>query len=118
VVAPASGEGIYYAMVGGRVAAEAVDAFLATGQVKALATARKRFMKANGTVFLVLGIMQHFWYRSDKRREGFVKMCADPDVQKLTWQAYMNKELVRADPAAHAKIFFKDMGHLLGLSPT
>jgi geranylgeranyl reductase len=30
----------------------------------------------------------------------------------------MNKELVRADPAAHAKIFFKDMGHLLGLSPT
>jgi geranylgeranyl reductase len=118
VVAPASGEGIYYAMVGGRVAAEAVDAFLATGQVKALATARKRFMKANGTVFMVLGIMQHFWYRSDKRREGFVKMCADPDVQKLTWQAYMNKELVRADPAAHAKIFFKDMGHLLGLSPT
>ena len=94
------------------------DAFLNTGQVKALATARKRFMKANGTVFLMLGIMQHFWYRSDKRREGFVKMCADPDVQKLTWQAYMNKELVRADPAAHAKIFFKDMGHLLGLSPT
>jgi geranylgeranyl reductase len=118
VVAPASGEGIYYAMVGGRVAAEAVDAFLATGQAKALATARKRFMKSHGTVFMVLGIMQHFWYRSDKRREGFVKMCADPDVQKLTWQAYMNKELVRADPAAHVKIFFKDMGHLLGLAPT
>ena len=24
---------------------------------------------ALGTVFFVLGIMQHFWYRSDKRRE-------------------------------------------------
>jgi geranylgeranyl reductase len=67
-------------------------------------------------VFWVLGMMQHFWYRTDKRREGFVKMCADPDVQRLTWQAYMNKELVRADPAAHLRIFIKDMGHLLGLS--
>jgi geranylgeranyl reductase len=45
-------------------------------------------------------------------------MCADPDVQKLTWQAYMNKELVRADPRAHARIFFKDMGHLLGFAPS
>jgi geranylgeranyl reductase len=28
----------------------------------------------------------------------------------------MNKELVKADPAAHMRIFVKDMGHLLGLS--
>ena len=118
VVAPASGEGIYYAMVGGRVAADAVEAALVTGDARVLASARKAFMKSHGQVFWVLGIMQHFWYRSDKRRERFVKMCADPDVQRLTWQAYMNKELVRADPAAHAKIFFKDLGHLIGLSPT
>jgi geranylgeranyl reductase len=118
VVAPASGEGIYYAMVAGRHAAEAVGEFLATGDARALGLARKRFMKRHSQTFWVLGIMQHFWYRSDKRREGFVKMCADPDVQRLTWQAYMNKELVKADPAAHARIFFKDMGHLLGLSPT
>ncbi len=118
VVAPASGEGIYSAMVGGRVAAEAVEAALVTGDARSLALARKTFMKTHGQVFWVLGIMQHFWYRSDKRRERFVKMCADPDVQRLTWQAYMNKELVRADPGAHAKIFFKDLGHLIGLSPT
>jgi geranylgeranyl reductase len=116
VVAPASGEGIYYAMVGGRYAAEAVEAVLATGKVRALAGARKRFMRAHGRVFLILGIMQHFWYRSDKRREGFVKICADPDVQKLTWQAYMNKELVRGDPLRHLRIFLKDMSHLLNLS--
>ena len=30
----------------------------------------------------------------------------------------MNKELVRADPMAHLRIFFKDMGHLIGLAPT
>jgi geranylgeranyl diphosphate/geranylgeranyl-bacteriochlorophyllide a reductase len=118
VVAPASGEGIYYAMACGREAAIAVKELLETGKASALAGARKRYMKAHGKVFWVLGIMQHFWYRNDKRRERFVTMCADPDVQYLTWQAYMNKELVRAKPAAHARIFFKDMGHLLGLSPS
>jgi geranylgeranyl reductase len=115
-VAPASGEGIYYAMVAGRFAGEAVDERLRTGKAKALRQARARFMKAHRNTFWVLGIMQHFWYRNDGRRERFVKMCADPDVQRLTWQAYMHKELVKADPAAHARIFFKDMGHLLGLS--
>jgi geranylgeranyl reductase len=118
VVAPASGEGIFYAMCGGRVAADAVEELLVTGKVKALATARARFMKKHGMVFWILGIMQYFWYSSDKRRERFVKMCADPDVQKLTWEAYMNKELVRADPMAHVRIFFNDMGHLLGMAKT
>ena len=116
VVAPASGEGIYYAMECGRMAAGAVDAFLTSGKPAALKAARKDFMRAHGRVFWILGMMQYFWYSSDKRRERFVKMCADPDVQQLTWDAYMNKRLVRAKPAAHVKIFFKDMGHLLGLS--
>ena len=71
-------------------------------------------MKAHGRVFWVLGIMQRFWYRNDKRRERFVSICRDPDVQRLTWEAYMNKELVRAEPMAHVRIFFKDLAHLLG----
>jgi geranylgeranyl diphosphate/geranylgeranyl-bacteriochlorophyllide a reductase len=115
VVAPASGEGIYYAMLGGRLAADAVHECLATGNVKALATARKRFMKSHGRVFWILGIMQRFWYANDNRRERFVSMCRDKDVQELTWQAYMHKKLVRAKPLAHIRIFFKDLAHLTGL---
>ncbi len=118
IVAPASGEGIYYAMEGGRRVAEAVERRLATDDVRALAGARKAFMKDHGRVFWVLGIMQHFWYRNDKRRERFVKICEDPDVQKLTWDAYMNKRLVRSKPAAHARIFFKDLAHLFGMART
>lgn len=114
VVAPASGEGIYYAMLCGRFAAETAQAFLATNDVKVLSKCRKRFLKAHGRVFFILGILQKFWYSSDKRRESFVAMCQDPDVQRLTWQAYMNKELVRSDPLAHIKIFFKDLAHLMG----
>jgi geranylgeranyl reductase len=116
VVAPASGEGIYYALYGGRVAAEAAHRFLETGDARVLATARKKFMKAHGKVFWVLGILQRFWYSSDKRRESFVKICMDKDVQQLTFESYMNKELARKKPMAHVRIFFKDMAHLLGLA--
>ena len=116
VVAPSSGEGIYYAMECGRIAAGTIDTYLTSGNPAALKSARKQFMRAHGRVFWILGMLQYFWYSSDKRRERFVKMCADPDVQALTWEAYMNKRLVRKKPAAHARIFFKDMGHLLGLS--
>jgi geranylgeranyl diphosphate/geranylgeranyl-bacteriochlorophyllide a reductase len=115
VVAPASGEGIYYAMTGGRLAAEAVAAFLATGDARELAGARRRFMRAHGRVFWILGLMQRFWYANDRRRERFVSICRDRDVQQLTWQAYMHKKLVRARPLAHVRIFCKDLAHLAGL---
>ncbi len=115
VVAPASGEGIYYAMTGGRLAADAAEQFLLTNNSRALALARKRFMRTHGRVFWILGIMQRFWYKNDRRRERFVTMCDDRDVQRLTWDSYMNKKLIKADPVAHVKIFFKDLAHLLGL---
>jgi geranylgeranyl diphosphate/geranylgeranyl-bacteriochlorophyllide a reductase len=103
-------------MTSGRLAAAAVDEALSTGDPKALRAARKNFMKRHGRVFAILGMMQYFWYDSDKRRERFVRICDDPDVQLLTWQAYMNKELAYVRPLAHARIFFKDLGHLFGLA--
>lgn len=115
VVAPASGEGIYYAMLGGRLAAQAVTEFLRTGDARALADARRAFMRLHGRIFWVLGLMQHFWYGTDRRRERFVSICRDKDVQTLTFDAYMNKRLARAKPLAHVRIFFKDLAHLLGL---
>ena len=93
-------------------------AVLATGDARELASARKRFMAAHGRVFQVLGIMQYWWYSSDKRREGFVKMCRDPDVQRLTWDAYLHKRLTRGNPIAHVRVFFKDLLTLLGLAPS
>jgi geranylgeranyl diphosphate/geranylgeranyl-bacteriochlorophyllide a reductase len=115
VVAPASGEGIYYAMYSARLAAEAVHELLATGRSSALRSARRRFMKAHGRVFWILRVMQYFWYSSDRRRERFVSICRDPDVQRLTWQSYMHKRLERKSPMAHLRIFFKDLAHLFGI---
>ncbi|MCV6593476.1 MAG: geranylgeranyl diphosphate reductase [Silicimonas sp.] len=117
VVAPSSGEGIFYAMVAGRVAAEAVEAALVSGRRDDLARARRAFMKDHKTVFRVLRAMQDAYYKSDARRERFVSLCHDVDVQRLTFEAYMNKELVRARPLAHLKIGVKNLAHLTGLVP-
>ena len=116
VVAPASGEGIYYAMFGGRVAAHAVNQAIIHNNPALLKQARKQFMRLHGKVFWVLGILQYFWYQNDKRRERFVKICEDKDVQQLTFESYMNKELVRKKTIAHVRIFFKDLEHLFGMA--
>ena len=115
VVAPSSGEGIYYAMLGGRVAATAASAYLKTGRAKDLQLARKLFMREHKSVFKVLGAMQNAYYRSDERRERFVSLCHDVDVQRLTFEAYMNKRLIKARPMAHLKIGIKNLAHLTRL---
>ena len=115
VVAPSSGEGIYYAMMGGRCAAEAAAACLASGRAKDLGRARRAFMREHKGVFRALRMMQDAYYRSDDRRERFVSLCHDVDVQRLTFEAYMNKKLVHARPLAHLKIGAKNLMHLTGL---
>jgi geranylgeranyl diphosphate/geranylgeranyl-bacteriochlorophyllide a reductase len=115
VVAPSSGEGIYYAMAGGRAAATAAQAFLRSGKAADLKQARKLFLREHGTVFKVLRSMQNAYYRNDDRRERFVSLCHDIDVQRLTFEAYMNKRLVAARPLAHIKIGVKNLMHLLGV---
>ncbi|MDW4499390.1 geranylgeranyl diphosphate reductase [Sulfitobacter sp. D35] len=115
VVAPSSGEGIYYAMVGGRVAATAAAACLATGKARQLRLARQLFMRDNKTVFRILGSMQNAYYRSDDRRERFVSLCHDVDVQRLTFESYMHKKIVWAGLTSHMRIGLKNLAHLSGL---
>ena len=84
-----------------------------------LVLAGKLFMKEHGTVFKVLRPMRDACYKSDERRERFVSLCQDIDVQRLTFEACMNKRLVKTRPLAHLKIGVKNVAHLMGLvSPT
>ncbi len=116
VVAPASGEGIYYAMHSGRLVAQAVAVFLETADPRVLKAPRRAFMHAHGRVFRVLSLLQWFWYHSDKRREQFVALCRDRDIQHLTWEAYMHKRMPKRQRSAQFRVFVKDLGHLLGLA--
>ncbi len=115
VVAPASGEGIYYAMAGGRLAAEGVDEAFDSGDPAPLARVRKRFMKAHGGVFRALGFLQGYWYASDERRERFVAICQDVDLQNMIWQSYMNKKMMRASPRVYLRIIKMNIAHMLRL---
>lgn len=117
VVAPSSGEGIYYAMTSGRMVARAVDEAIARDTGQALALARKRFLRQHGSIFWWLGVMQRWWYADDARREHFVAICRDRDVQELTFESYKRKRLVRArTPWTHTRIFLKNLGHLTGVA--
>jgi geranylgeranyl diphosphate/geranylgeranyl-bacteriochlorophyllide a reductase len=109
LVAPATGEGIYYAMASARLAAECVHEMLVTGDARALAMMRTRFMKSHGRIFWVLGIMQRLWYSSDERRERFVSLCRNPSIQRFSLEAYLNKELTSPRKNAHERFFFRNL---------
>ncbi len=53
------------------------------------------------------------FYRSDATREAFVEMCSDKDVQRLTFDSYLYKTVVPANPLVQLKITLKTIGSLL-----
>ena len=117
VVAPSSGEGIYYAMACGRAAAVAADRFIASAQPRDLKLARQIFMKDHSSVFRLLRDLQGTYYRSDERRERFVSLCHDAELQRVSWQSYMNKTRVRAGSLTRLRMGWKSFAHLARLVP-
>lgn len=116
-VTKSSGEGIYFAAKSGRMCAETIVATSHRGQrVPTEADLKeylKRWDKKYGITYLVLDILQRVFYRSDATREAFVEMCEDIDVQKLTFDSYLYKTVVPANPLTQLKITAKTLGSLL-----
>ncbi|MEN9218925.1 MAG: hypothetical protein Q6J33_07965, partial [Gloeomargarita sp. DG_2_bins_126] len=56
---------------------------------------------------------QRVFYRSNAAREAFVEMCSDRDVQRLTFDSYLYKTVVPANPLVQLKITAKTIGSLL-----
>ena len=73
----------------------------------------KRWDKQYGLTYKVLDILQNVFYATNATREAFVEMCADKDVQKLTFDSYLYKTVVPANPLTQLKITFKTIGSLL-----
>jgi geranylgeranyl reductase len=117
VVAPASGEGIYYAMARRTLAADAAGQPSWPAARRAdLAGAQALHAPSTARVFWVLGIMQRFWYSSDKRRERFVASAATATCSSSPSTRTCTSAWCASKPMAHVRIFFKDMAHLLGLA--
>jgi geranylgeranyl reductase len=98
------------------LAAKAIKKCVTEKTAQYLSDPRKDFLKKHGKVFFVLGLLQNFWYRTDHLRERFVKICEDKDVQYLTFESYMRKEIVKRKKREKLKILAKDLAHLLGLA--
>lgn len=116
-VTKSSGEGIYFAAKSGRMCGEAIVEFSNNGTriptEDDLKVYLKRWDKKYGLTYKVLDILQTVFYRSDATREAFVEMCADLDVQKLTFDSYLYKTVVPANPLVQLKITAKTIGSLL-----
>ncbi len=116
-VTKSSGEGIYFAAKSARMCAETIVETSNKGQKipteADLQQFLKRWNKQYGATYLVLDILQRVFYRSDATREAFVEMCSDIDVQKLTFDSYLYKTVVPANPFTQLKITAKTIGSLL-----
>ena len=116
-VTKSSGEGIYFAAKSARMCAEAIVEFSHQGEriptEADLKVYLKRWDKMYGITYKVLDILQTVFYRSDATREAFVEMCSDIDVQKLTFDSYLYKTVVPANPLVQLKITAKTLGSLI-----
>jgi geranylgeranyl reductase len=124
-VTKSSGEGIYFAAKSARMCAETIVEFSNGGQriptEDELKIYLKRWDKQYGMTYKVLDLLQTVFYRSDATREAFVEMCSDIDVQKLTFDSYLYKTVVPANPLVQMKITAKTVGSLIrghALAPT
>lgn len=116
-VTKSSGEGIYFAAKSARMCAETLVEVSNSGQriptEAELQLYIKRWDKKYGITYLVLDLLQRVFYRSDATREAFVEMCSDKDVQRLTFDSYLYKTVVPANPLTQMKITAKTIGSLL-----
>ncbi|MDB9314138.1 geranylgeranyl reductase [Spirulina sp. CS-785/01] len=116
-VTKSSGEGIYFAAKSARMCAETIVEASNSGQRIPTEADLKRYIKRwdkeYGMTYLVLDLLQRVFYRSDATREAFVEMCADEDVQRLTFDSYLYKTVVPANPFTQMKITAKTIGSLL-----
>jgi geranylgeranyl reductase len=95
LVQQTSGEGIYWAMKSGEMAARAIAKHL---DAPTAANLRRDYdapwWRAYRSTYLFLQFLQRISYNSDLQREIFAAMCDDPDVQRLTFDSYLNKRIV------------------------
>lgn len=93
LVAGTSGEGIYWAMKSGKRAAETLIETLPDTSLRALRRYERRWWKEYGTMYRFLQWLQKWGYGNPRQMEVFTDMCRNRDVQQLTFESYMYKNM-------------------------
>lgn len=96
LVVHTSGEGIYWAMKSGQLAAQTLAQHLDTPSAANLRQYERHWWKQYGTMYQFLRFLQWWGYGNERQMEVFTEMCRNPDVQRLTFDSYMHKQMAPA----------------------
>jgi geranylgeranyl reductase len=105
MVAHTSGEGIYFSLAAGRLAAQAVTGFAGYGDK--LAAYEKRWQKRYGSMFDFLEFLEKVSYTGNNKREWFTDMCRVKTVQQLTFDSYLHKNMATVKPTDHLNLAYE-----------
>jgi geranylgeranyl reductase len=93
LVVGTSGEGIYWAMKSAKIAAEVLAENIRNPSQAALMRYQKLWWKRYGTMYGFLRWLQKWGYGNPRQMEVFTDMCRNKDVQRLTFESYMFKNM-------------------------
>jgi geranylgeranyl reductase len=93
LVVGTSGEGIYWAMKSADIAANTLIDALPDTSHAALRTYQKTWWREYRTMYRFLQWLQKWGYGNERQKEVFTDMCRNSDVQQLTFESYMYKQM-------------------------
>ncbi len=93
LVAATSGEGIYWAMKSGQVAAQVIAQSAPNFSAQALHRYQKQWWREYRMMYRFLQWLQVWGYGNQRQMEVFTDMCHNTDVQQLTFESYMFKSM-------------------------
>lgn len=104
LVVHTSGEGIYWAMKSGQLAAQTLARHLDAPTAANLRAYERTWWKQYGTMYGFLRWLQWWGYGNERQMEVFTEMCRNRDVQRLTFDSYMHKQMAPAPWGAQLKM--------------
>lgn len=110
LVVHTSGEGIYWAMKSGQLAAEALGRHLDAPSAANLRSYERQWWRRYGTMYKFLRWLQWWGYGNERQMEVFTEMCRNPDVQRLTFDSYMHKQMAPAPWGAQLRMTWDILG--------
>ncbi len=104
LVVHTSGEGIYWAMKSGELAAQTLARHLDAPSARNLRAYEREWWKRYGTMYGFLRWLQWWGYGNERQMEVFTEMCRNRDVQRLTFDSYMHKRMAPAPWGAQLRM--------------
>lgn len=109
LVARTSGEGIYWAMKSGQLAANVLATCLDAPTLANLRRYEREWWKHHRAMYTFLHMLQIWGYGNERQMHVFADMCSNKDVQRLTFDSYMHKKMQPAPMLAQLRMTYDIM---------